>query len=256
MTLAMHPKRYGLVLLVPALALAAAVAAHAQSADDGHVPGWMGVTLGRVEAPEPDADDATGAGVLVERPAAGARVLGVVLDSPADRAGLRASDVIVQVDGREVGSPGDLVRLVRARSPGAWIELLVRRKGDRRLRVQLRLDERPERLDRDRIRRGWIGIEPVDVPEGLRRWWGRDGESGVLLGDVTQGGPAWRAGVRPGDLVLAVDGEPVARARELVRAIRSGGVGNRVTLEISRQGPIFEAEIAIEREPPPDDEPS
>jgi len=244
--------RSRLAVLVAALALAAGGAIRAQPADGEHEPGWMGVTLGPVESPASGEDGDPGDGDLLERPEAGARVLGVVLDSPADRAGLRAADVIVQVDGREIDSPGDLVRFVRARSPGAWIELLVRRKDGRRARMQLRLDERPERLDRSRIRRGWIGIEPVDVPEGLRRWWGRDGESGVLLGDVVEGGPAWRAGLRPGDLLLTLDGAPVVRARELARTIRTGGVGNAITLEVSRQGAVFEADVTIEAQPPAD----
>ena len=240
-----------LLVVAMSAALLLPVAVTTTVAEDERPSGWMGVTLGAVERPpaaegeEPDLAAAPGP------PLAGARVVGVVVDSPADAAGLRASDVVTQVDGREIASPGDLVRLVRDRAPGEQVELLVVRKDGSRRRVSMRLGERPEKLLRTELKRGWIGIEPLDVPEGLRRWWGRSEDEGVLLGDVLEGGPAWRVGLRPGDLLLTLDGRPVTGAQELARTIRAGGVGNAITLEVSRQGSIFEAEVVIEREPTP-----
>jgi S1-C subfamily serine protease len=62
--------------------------------------------------------------------------------------------------------------------------------------------------------------------------------------------PAELAGLRPGDLIVSVDGRPVATASDLVRSIASGGIGNETLLEVSRQGTWLEVELTIEEEPP------
>lgn len=173
----------------------------------------------------------------------------MVRDGPADRAGLRGGDVVVAIDGQPLESIDEFIRSVSTRGPGAWVELEVWRNGRTR-RVTARLEPFPESPDRFRqIKIGWAGIEPIDVPVQLRELWGGTEESGVLVGATAEGGPAELGGVLPGDLVLAIDGEPVATSMELVQRISRAGDGAKVELELSRQGTLLTVEALLDTEP-------
>jgi membrane-associated protease RseP (regulator of RpoE activity) len=107
-----------------ALALAAIVAVssvppagHAQSTGGA----WLGVTTQDLDDDLREGIDYTGRGVLVAR---------VIADSPADRAGIRKGDVIVSLNSRTVDTPEDLVREVRAATPGQRVSLRIVRDGD------------------------------------------------------------------------------------------------------------------------------
>lgn len=230
-------------LLVVLLGIAASMApARAQTESR---PGWLGVMLAPVEAEQPTR------GVLdagLDETATRApfvRISAIVRDSPADRAGLRASDQILRVGGVPVDSPASVIAAVQAHEAGHAIELAIVRRGEERT-VSVRLGDAPQQRSRMPLKRGVIGIEPLDVPVGLREYWGGGDERGVLIGDVDDGGAAWRAGVRPGDLVLAVDGVDVAEVRMLGRLVAEGGIGNELVFELSRQGAFLTVEIEIE----------
>lgn len=229
------------VALISLLLLGMGQAAAAAEAPSD--PGWLGVSL-ISSRQAPAADEA---GSMPAGPA-GAQVAGVVKGSPADRAGLRASDVILRVDGREVGSASQLVRAVKSRESGAWLQLEIRRDEEER-RLQVRLGSREDRSGRMPIKRGWAGLTLVGVPQQLREYWGGSEDSGVLVGAIEDRSPAAVSGLRPGDLILSVDGEPFADARALTVAIRRGGIGNDVELEVSRQGAVFRIDLEIMQQP-------
>ena len=216
------------------LLLVVSVSAVAFGGTEPTAAAWVGVSLGRV------------GGTAVSE--AGARVSAVVKDSPADRAGLRGSDLILAVDGRPVADNRELVEAITAHAPGEWVELRVERKGEQR-RFSVRLEARPERKILSRTKMPWAGIEPLDVPLQLREFWGGGEDTGVLVGAVESGSPADIAGLLPGDLVLEADGEPVGDARALVTRIREGGVGNEVELRISRQGTLLDVDVPLEERP-------
>ena len=73
--------------------------------------------------------------------------------------------------------------------------------------------------DKGRIERGWLGVSVQDVPG--------DG-AGVAIAGVERNGPAARAGLRPGDVVTAVNGEQVDTSRGLIRAVAAVPPGNNV----------------------------
>jgi serine protease Do len=78
-----------------------------------------------------------------------------------------------------------------------------------------------------RVDRGWLGISmDLDMP-------GRDG---VLVDDVTRGGPAEAAGIERGDVITRFNGEPVESTRKLSRLVGSLNANDRVEIEIRRDG--------------------
>jgi serine protease Do len=85
-----------------------------------------------------------------------------------------------------------------------------------------------------RVRRGEIGVQPQTITALLAEAMALPVDSGVILGDVTPGGPGERAGLRPGDVVLALDGKPMENGRQLRINIYTRGIGEQVTVDVQR----------------------
>jgi serine protease Do len=165
----------------------------------------------------------------------GALVEDVVADTPAERAGLRAYDLIVGADEAPIASDDDLIRYVAGRAPGSVTQLAVWRDGSQQT-VRVRLSERPVPRSA-RPLPGGTGVEPVRgrpplglVVQGIdvettRRLRLPEGLVGVLVTDVDPAGPARLAGVRPGHVVLEINRRRVTSAgefRDLVASLPAG----------------------------------
>jgi S1-C subfamily serine protease len=84
-------------------------------------------------------------------------------------------------------------------------------------------------------------------PEGPRAWLGfypQGYDGGVVLTGVVPGGPADRAGLARGDLILSVDGAPVSSLRELYRTIWKKAPGESLSLQVLRDSAIRVVEVA------------
>jgi serine protease Do/serine protease DegQ len=92
-------------------------------------------------------------------------------------------------------------------------------------------------LEHGEVRRGQIGIGIQDVSPELREAFDLDnGESGVLITHVSPNSPAEKAGLKAGDIIIAVDGEPTRSTGQLRSQIGMRSVGDKVKLTIIRDG--------------------
>lgn len=89
------------------------------------------------------------------------------------------------------------------------------------------------------IERGWLGVSVEDVQKGS-----------VIVAGVDRNGPALRAGLRAGDIVLAVNGERIDTARGLIRNVAAVQPGNTVRLTVRRQAHEIEINVTVGRRPP------
>jgi serine protease Do len=96
-------------------------------------------------------------------------------------------------------------------------------------------------------RRGWIGvrIQPVtpEIAEGL----GLSTTQGALVNDVTQGGPAAKAGLVSGDLITTFDGKPVPDDRALPRIVADTPIGKAVNIDVLRKGRKQTMKITVQK---------
>ena len=90
----------------------------------------------------------------------------------------------------------------------------------------------PQLRDKGRVSRGYIGVALRDVDADLQRSLGLKSAAGALVQDVTPGSPGARAGLRPYDVIVAVDGKPVVRNDELIQNVSARPPGSMATLQV------------------------
>ncbi len=147
----------------------------------------------------------------------------VRLDSPAAAAGLQRGDQIVRVGDRNVGDTEELqIALIRQFTDDGLIPLRVRRDGGERS-LTLRVgDDRRAMTEPGKLLPG-LGFD-------LATW-----NANTLVHEAPPGSAGARAGLRAGDRLLAVDGQPVANSTEFV-AMVNGAPGRDISIEVERLG--------------------
>jgi len=97
--------------------------------------------------------------------------------------------------------------------------------------------------------RGWIGIESQDITPELADSFGLARRSGAMIAGVVRGGPAERAGIRPGDILVAVAGTPVPDTSAMLKLIAQLEPGASVPMTILRQQREAKVDVKIGRRP-------
>jgi len=166
----------------------------------------------------------------------GALVANVEENGPAAKAGLRSGDVILGFKGQRIVSSGDLPALVDQSLPGDKVDIEVWRNGKRET-ITATLGDANEKgaklakaggdADGDHAKLG-LALRPLQ-PEERRQLGTRDG---LLIQEVGEGSAAARAGVRPGDVLLAVNGTPVQSVEQVRGAVK--GAEKSVALLVQR----------------------
>ena len=101
-----------------------------------------------------------------------------------------------------------------------------------------------ESIVRDgQVTRGWIGIEPNELAPEVAEAFGIVAERGVAVTGVLQGGPAGKAGMAPGDVVLSIGGTPVEDVAHLLSAVAVLKPGVPATVEIQRKKTVLALSI-------------
>jgi serine protease Do len=176
----------------------------------------------------------------------GAMVHEVTTGSPAERAGIKAYDVIVEVEGRQVFTNEELIRDISARQPGTVARLELVRDG-RRQAVSVKLAERPLRdADNDLSVFGNRRPRPPeiadDIPLGVsvrdldRNFIGRldipQDVQGVVVSRVDPTGAGFQALLRRGIVIMEVNRKPVRSVSDYQRLVAAAQPGDVLTLYI------------------------
>lgn len=169
----------------------------------------------------------------------GVLVSEVVAGAPAERAGLKAGDVIIKVDGTKTDGIEQFRRDVAALAPGASVSVVVVRDGKQLTRTvklvefpedEVQAEAAPEEEDG-----GWLGLAVRNLT-GDERAEAKLETGGVIVERVETGSAAEEAGVMRGDIVLQVAGEPVSSAAGFARAVREQRKSDKPVLLRVRRG--------------------
>jgi len=208
-----------------------------QLRDQGRVSrGYLGILIQDV-----DYDIAQAFGL--EEPE-GVLVNQVLTGQPADAAGVRHGDIILEVDGRTVGNTRFLIDYVSAKGPEGSVDLQVLRDGER-VGMTVELAERPSQVGEAETEPAdeeagieWLGIRYQNLTPETRRSHGIPGSvQGVWIISVDPTSPLWDEGIRNDGLlyvVTEVNGRQVSSIDELESVVREAPSGSRLRLYVRR----------------------
>jgi S1-C subfamily serine protease len=175
-----------------------------------------------------DPELARRSGVPVRR---GALVLKVYPDSPAAEAGLREKDVIVAIGGHPVAAREDVNTALYTVAPGTAVDAEVRR-GSQTVRLRLRGVRPPQGLGLQ-VLEGTVGltVEPV--------------RGGLAIRRVAGGSVAGQRGLRPGDVILGANGQPVGSVDVLGREVLRGLDRGSLLLAVQRGNWVYNLDFPL-----------
>ena len=99
--------------------------------------------------------------------------------------------------------------------------------------------------------RGWLGLEVQPLTTELADSIGLQGQAGIIVAGIYRDSPALRAGLQPGDVILAIDGEPASDGRRAMNQVARKRPGEVVHIEILRAGEKHQLNAEVGQRPPP-----
>nr|WP_298249882.1 Do family serine endopeptidase [uncultured Halomonas sp.] len=109
-----------------------------------------------------------------------------------------------------------------------------------------------ELVTQGRVIRGWLGVEAQELNPQLAASFGLQALRGVIIAGVVPGGPADQAGLRPGDVLLSIDGRQILDARETMSDIAAVEPGDSLPLTVVRGGEKLELVVEVGERPSPE----
>ncbi len=204
----------------------------------GHVSrGYIGIQIRDVDDKMAEAFGIPGIrGVIVDEPAAG---------MPAEKAGIKAGDIIVQVDDQVVRRTRDLIDYVSDVGPDAKVKVTLYRDAEKKT-LTITTTERPadtagvQSPDREEPARNKIGISVQRLDDRSRQQYGLPEDlEGIVVTDVIDVSPAGEAGIGVGDVITSAQGKSVRSPedlRDVIDSLESGAVMRLYVTRGSRGG--------------------
>ncbi len=200
--------------------------------------GWLGVTI-------QDVDTKTAKALGLSKPA-GALVASVIKGDPADKAGIKAGDVILAVNDKPIKNSRDLTRKIGSFAPGEKVKITLWHRGKIK-NVWVVLGERAVSISRLKkiqpkkefyLSGDWIlGMKLKKVTPKVAQEYGLEKIEGLIVLEVKEGSSAYYYDIRPGDVILQANGNPVNSVEDLKEIVKKDASKKGVLLLlINRRG--------------------
>lgn len=203
----------------------------AQLIHDGKVTrGFLGVTLQPIDSDLAHFYQIDGV--------YGALVTDVIKDSPAEKAGLLQEDVIIMYDDQKVDNIGHFRNIVSLMAPGSKLTLKVIRNG-KEIELKLKIGEAPKNDKKleNNLPIEKLGLTVQDLDAEKKQQY-KDLDGGVIVMKVVPDSPADIAGIRPGNVIVAINRKKVTSAAEFTKQLEQSAEEHQKVLLMIRQGEV------------------
>ncbi|PLY14079.1 MAG: serine peptidase [Sedimenticola sp.] len=200
--------------------------------------GWLGVLIQDVTR---ELADSFG----MEHPR-GALIARVLPDSPSEKAGLQAGDIILEYNGKELVNSSMLPPLVGSSRIDVPADVVILRDGKHKT-VQVNIGELPEEdelaqagtPDKPKAEKTILGLTAIDISETVKEQYQLETDKGVVVNKVLSG-PAQTAGIREGDVIQMINNQRVDNLDEFTQQLEKLPKGQTIAVLVQRRsGPMF-----------------
>ena len=203
-----------------------------QLKEEGSVTrGWLGVSIQEIDGSVAEYYGLPSKkGVLVREAFKG---------DPADKAGMKANDVIVSIDGEKVGSIRDLTGIIAGKKVGTKVKVVVLRSGkEKRLKVTVgkRVDRRTAQAGGSGSGDEDLGIDIASITADMAKRYGLEDRKGVLVTGVNPKSKGGEAGLAHGDIIKEINHRTVQKEEDYFKALEDVKKGEQVNMLIVRRG--------------------
>ncbi len=167
----------------------------------------------------------------------GALIMKVEPGTPADKAGMKPYDVIVEIDGESIKDPTDLSFKVADIPPGTTVNIKVLRKGgeEKILKVKIaELESEEEPAAAPQTSKD-LGFEVREMTPRLARRYGYRTDEGLIILEIEQSSEAYRKGIRQGDIILEVNQEKMESIEDWEKILKKAEPGDAIMLLLRRE---------------------
>lgn len=179
-------------------------------------------------------------GLGIAKNITGTLVAKVETNSPASKAGIKEGDVLLEVNGNKIHNESDLTNAVGLSNPGENIQISLLRNGQTKTLTVTVGDWPGEKIAgqknkpaKDGAKGGPFGLSVENLTDEVRSELGAESTVGAVVTGVENDSAAAKAGMQPGDIIVAVNGQKIANAKQFEVQARSQ---KRLLLRIERQG--------------------
>ncbi len=180
--------------------------------------------------------------------------MGIISATGRDRVGLNTFEDFIQTDAAiNVGNSGGALINARGELIGINSAIFSQTGGSQgigfAIPISLALDVMRQIIERGEVSRGWIGVVVSRISASAAMATENPAISGALVADVFMDSPAYKAGIRPGDIVTAIDSRPVRDTRDLLDQITRYLPGSRIQVAIYRGPKQLQLETQVIQRP-------
>ncbi|SYZ72124.1 exported hypothetical protein [Candidatus Zixiibacteriota bacterium] len=234
-------------------------------ADNGN--GWLGLYTQTIDKDLKEAFNlGSDHGVVINR---------VIPNSPADKAGLKAGDIILSLDGTDLTTSEQLADLVGEHNSGDKVKLDVMHKGNKET-LSIALGERQNsptkmfsdqmgmpsapsaphvyskvyRFNQSEMSDTYIGVSLQSLNTQLGDYFGVTDGKGALVAEVMDNSPAQKAGIKAGDVITSIDGQAIDGPSDVQKAVADKKKGEKLEMTVLRNKGKMDFALEVAETPP------
>ena len=179
---------------------------------------------------------------------------GIISATGRDRVGINTFENFIQTDAAiNPGNSGGALINAYGEVVGINTAIFSKSGGSQgigfAIPIALASDVMSQIIEHGRVIRGWLGLELQNLSPQLAESFGLSERSGVLVAGVVRHSPAYKAGIRPGDVILNFDDKTIRDAKSIQNEIASSKANSEVTLAGLRRGKKFEVQAKVGQRP-------